>query len=107
MSTERSALKDQVFLRMAAELSRLGTCCRLKVGAVLLRPDGGVASAGFNGALPGMPHCTPDTCHPGQRCLHSSTPRRTPWASATAWSPRPTSPTSPAWPAPAPWCGEG
>lgn len=72
MSTERSALKDQVFLRMAAELSRLGTCCRLKVGAVLLRPDGGVASAGFNGALPGMPHCTPDTCHPGQRCLHTS-----------------------------------
>ena len=34
----RSALKDQVFLRMASELSRLGTCCRLKVGAVLLRP---------------------------------------------------------------------
>lgn len=68
----RSALKDQVFLRMAGELSRLGTCCRLKVGAVLLRPDGGVASAGFNGALPGMPHCTPDTCKPGQRCLHTS-----------------------------------
>lgn len=68
----RSALKDQVFLRMASELSRLGTCCRLKVGAVLLRPDGGVASAGFNGALPGMPHCTPDTCKPGQRCLHTS-----------------------------------
>lgn len=68
----RSALKDQVFLRMAGELSRLGTCCRLKVGAVLLRPDGGVASAGFNGALPGMPHCTPETCSPGQRCLHTS-----------------------------------
>ncbi len=68
----RSALKDQVFLRMAGELSRLGTCCRLKVGAVLLRPDGGVASAGFNGALPGMPHCTPETCKPGQRCLHTS-----------------------------------
>lgn len=68
----RQALKDEVFLRMAMELSRLGTCCRLKVGAVLLRPDGGVASAGFNGALPGMPHCTPDTCRPGQRCLHTS-----------------------------------
>jgi dCMP deaminase len=72
MSSERSALKDEVFLRMATELSRLGTCCRLKVGAVLLRPDGGIASAGFNGALPGMPHCTPETCHPGQRCLHTS-----------------------------------
>ena len=68
----RGALKDEVFLRMATELSRLGTCCRLKVGAVLLRPDGGIASAGFNGALPGMPHCTPETCQPGQRCLHTS-----------------------------------
>ena len=24
------------------------------------------------GALPGMPHCTPETCNPGQRCLHTS-----------------------------------
>ncbi|MBM3906660.1 MAG: hypothetical protein FJ363_01145 [Gemmatimonadetes bacterium] len=68
----RKELKDEVFLRMANELSRLGTCCRLKVGAVLLRPDGGIASAGFNGALPGMSHCTPETCKPGQRCLHTS-----------------------------------
>jgi dCMP deaminase len=68
----RGQLKDDVFLRMAVELSRLGTCCRLKVGCVLLRPDGGIASGGYNGALPGMPHCTPDTCGPGQRCLHTS-----------------------------------
>lgn len=69
---ERARLKDEVFLRMATELSRLGTCCRLKVGAILLRPDGGVAAAGFNGALPGMPHCTPETCNPDTRCLHTS-----------------------------------
>ncbi|HOD31847.1 MAG TPA: deaminase [Holophaga sp.] len=68
----RAQLKDQVFLRMALEISRLGTCCRLKVGCILLRPDGGIASGGFNGALPGMPHCTPETCHSGQRCLHTS-----------------------------------
>ncbi|HJW31739.1 MAG TPA: deaminase [Holophagaceae bacterium] len=68
----RSLLKDEVFMNMALELSRLGTCCRLKVGSVLLRPDGGIASAGYNGALPGMPHCTPETCKPGQRCLHTS-----------------------------------
>jgi dCMP deaminase len=68
----RGQLKDDVFLRMAVELSRLGTCCRLKVGCVLLRPDGGIASGGYNGALPGMPHCTPETCGPGQRCLHTS-----------------------------------
>ena len=68
----RGELKDDVFLRMAVELSRLGTCCRLKVGCVLLRPDGGIASGGYNGALPGMPHCTPETCGPGMRCLHTS-----------------------------------
>ena len=71
-ASERSALKDQVFLRMALEISRLGTCCRLRVGCILLRPDGGIASGGFNGALPGMPHCTPETCGPDKRCLHTS-----------------------------------
>ncbi|MFZ1614317.1 MAG: hypothetical protein WAT51_09120 [Holophaga sp.] len=71
-TSERSILKDQVFLRMALEISRLGTCCRLKVGCILLRPDGGIASGGFNGALPGMPHCTPETCGPDKRCLHTS-----------------------------------
>ncbi len=70
--TARNQLKDRVFLRMAEEISRLGTCCRLKVGAILLRPDGGVAAAGFNGALPGMPHCSPETCGPDKRCLHTS-----------------------------------
>ncbi|MCE1229344.1 MAG: deaminase [Firmicutes bacterium] len=71
-AASRSRLKDQVFLRMAQEISRLGTCCRLKVGCILLRPDGGIASGGFNGALPGMPHCTPETCGPDKRCLHTS-----------------------------------
>lgn len=70
--SDRSALKDQVFLRMALEISRLGTCCRLKVGCILLRSDGGLASGGFNGALPGMPHCTPETCGPNKRCMHTS-----------------------------------
>ena len=43
----RSQLKDEVFMNMALELSRLGTCCRLKVGAVLLRADGGVAATAY------------------------------------------------------------
>ena len=70
--SERATLKDLVFLRMALEISRLGTCCRLKVGCILLRPDGGIASGGFNGALPGMSHCTPETCSPDKRCLHTA-----------------------------------
>lgn len=68
----RAKLKDEVFLVMAKELSRLGTCCRLKVGCILLRPDGGIASGGFNGALPGMPHCNSETCNSNSRCLHTS-----------------------------------
>lgn len=69
---ERQDLKDEVFLNMALEISRLGTCCRLKVGCVLLRPDGGLAGGGYNGSLPGMLHCTPDTCGPGKKCLHTA-----------------------------------
>lgn len=68
----RSRLKDDVFMDMALSLSRLGTCCRLQVGCILLRADGGIASGGYNGALPGMPHCTPESCGPGRRCLHTS-----------------------------------
>ena len=70
--SDRAAIKDQVFLGMAHEISRLGTCCRLKVGCILLRQDGSLASGGFNGALPGMPHCTPETCGPDKRCMHTS-----------------------------------
>lgn len=68
----RSQLKHEVFMNMARELSRLGTCCRLNVGAILLREDGSIASGGFNGALPTMKHCTPETCNEKQRCLHTS-----------------------------------
>jgi dCMP deaminase len=57
---------------MAFELSKLGTCCRLKVGVILLRKDGSIASGGYNGSLPGMIHCNPDTCNSNQRCLHTS-----------------------------------
>jgi dCMP deaminase len=71
-TVDRHKLKDEVFLKMAFELSRLGTCCRLKVGCILIRQDGSIASGGYNGALPGMPHCTPDTCSPERRCLHTS-----------------------------------
>ena len=30
VAMSRSQLKDEVFMNMALELSRLGTCCRLK-----------------------------------------------------------------------------
>lgn len=54
--TEREKLKDGVFLRVAIELGKLGTCPRKAVGAVIVR-DGRCISWGFNGAPPGLPHC--------------------------------------------------
>lgn len=49
--------KDSVFLAIAAQLSHLGTCDRAQVGAVLVR-DGRCISWGYNGAPPGLPHCS-------------------------------------------------
>jgi dCMP deaminase len=39
--------------------------------AVLLRRDGSVAGVGYNGALPGQPHCEPETCNPSVRCFNT------------------------------------
>jgi len=58
-------------MTMATTLSRLSTCNRLQVGAVLLRRDGSVAGVGYNGALPGQPHCDEATCNPSSRCFRT------------------------------------
>ena len=63
--------KDRTWLRVAYQISKLSTCLRGQVGCVLLSPDGSVAGTGYNGTLPGYPHCTPETCNPSARCLHS------------------------------------
>ena len=64
----RSAFKDQIFMHMALTLAELGTCCRLKVGCLLLTETGSIAGGGFNGAGAGMKHCHPDTCNEHCRC---------------------------------------
>lgn len=71
MSDERKQLKHEVYMRMAQQLARLSTCRRLSVGAVLLRRDSSVAGVGYNGALPGQPHCVPETCNPMARCFNT------------------------------------
>lgn len=71
MSDERRQLKHEVYMRMAQQLARLSTCRRLSVEAVLLRRDGSVAGVGYNGALPGQPHCAPETCNPSARCFNT------------------------------------
>ena len=72
----RATLKDVVYLNMAKEISKLGTCLRMQAGCLLLTLEGRVAGAGYNGAGPGMPHCHPVTCNVNSRCLrcaHSET----------------------------------
>lgn len=72
IKSDRHKLKDSVFMNMALENARLGTCNRLKVGCILLREDGSLASGGYNGSLSGMRHCEPETCNCDSRCLHTA-----------------------------------
>ena len=67
----RKNLKHNIYMNIACEIANLGTCKRLKVGAVLLRKDGSVASMGYNGAPSGMDHCTDETCNSENRCIHT------------------------------------
>lgn len=51
--------------------AELATCLRLQVGCVLLNARGHVLGTGYNGSLPGRPHCTPATCNSSARCLRT------------------------------------
>lgn len=62
--------RDQMMMEMARVAAKRGTCCRLKVGAVLAY-QGRVISIGYNGARPGHAHCTPSTCNDSSPCLNT------------------------------------
>lgn len=57
----RQELKEQVLFEIVKEVSRLGTCNRSKVGAIIVR-DGRIISTGYNGSPPGDPHCLDAGC---------------------------------------------
>ena len=67
----RRTLKDHVYGAIAETIALLGTCCRLKVGCVLLTKEGRVAGMGYNGAGPGMAHCQDDHCNETCRCIRT------------------------------------
>lgn len=67
----RGRFKDQIYGAIAETIAMLGTCCRLKVGCVLLTKEGRVAGLGYNGAGPGMDHCHEDHCNETCRCLRT------------------------------------
>ena len=53
--------RKDFFMKLAYTYAEQSTCCRRKVGAVVVRDDREL-SAGYNGAPPGIEHCTPETC---------------------------------------------
>lgn len=54
--------KEEVFLRLAVELSRLSTCARRRVGCVLIDDRWDVVGLGYNGVAAGEAHCTEAPC---------------------------------------------
>lgn len=62
--------RDEYLLNEVFNAAKRSTCLRLQVGAVLVR-DGRPILAGYNGALSGFPHCTPDTCGPDKPCSNT------------------------------------
>lgn len=49
---------DEYFMRLAHEVATRTTCLRRSVGAVAVSPDHRILGTGYNGALPGAPHCS-------------------------------------------------
>jgi|SRR5215471_19154181 len=68
--------RPEMFLKIAYRFARRSTCPRKAVGAVIVR-DNRIIAHGYNGAPPGMPHCTEVGCDISpvtggcQRALHA------------------------------------
>jgi len=59
---ERRKQKEEVFLNMAEEGAWLSTCCRAIVCAIITDANDRIISTGYNGSLPGAPHCMDVGC---------------------------------------------
>ena len=52
---------DQYYLDLLPGIAARATCIRRQVGCIIAR-DERIIAAGYNGPLPGVQHCTSDTC---------------------------------------------
>lgn len=52
----------ETFISIAEVFARRATCRRGKVGAVIVTSDNRVLATGYNGSLPGQPHCIDEGC---------------------------------------------
>lgn len=53
---------DEYFMKIAHQVSSRSTCRRRKVGAVAVSQENRILGTGYNGALPGAPHCDDVGC---------------------------------------------
>ena len=62
---------DEYYIRIAYAASQRSTCRRAQVGAVLVYDDI-ILGTGYNGSLPGYPHCDDETCNESNHCLRTT-----------------------------------
>ncbi len=48
---------DEYFMEIARQVAKRSTCLRRQVGAVAVSKENRILGTGYNGALPGTPHC--------------------------------------------------
>ncbi len=53
---------DEYFMDIAHQVATRSTCMRRHVGAVAVSKDNRILGTGYNGALPGTPHCDEVGC---------------------------------------------
>lgn len=53
---------DDYFMELARAVASRSTCLRRQVGAVAVSEDHRILGTGYNGALPGTPHCEETGC---------------------------------------------
>ncbi len=61
MSSNSRPLWDEYFLKLAMLASERSTCPRMHCGCVLVK-DRFVLATGYNGSIPGLPHCEDVGC---------------------------------------------
>lgn len=72
MRETREQLKVSVLHEMVKAISKLGTCQRAKVGALIVR-EGRIISTGYNGSPPDFPHCLDVGCEMvGGHCIRTT-----------------------------------
>lgn len=81
---------DEVWLRVALDLSARGTCYKARVGCVLTNARGHVLSTGWNGPEEGAPHCNEVVYEPSLQEMVGGppVPPRYPHACPGAFAPR-------------------